>query len=143
MLTGYSTVISKPSSTPIWFTSGPAKQHPTAKTTCPTNMRDEIAHAAEIIRRGGLVAFPTETVYGLGSNALDEAAIDRIYWVKGRPPTSPLIVHVNSVEMANTVVRSWPATAQLLAARFWPGPLTLVLPKATTVPKRVTAGLDT
>ena len=69
----------------------------TAKTTCPSNMHRDIARAAEIIRRGGLVAFPTETVYGLGANALDSAAVDRIYAAKGRPATSPLIVHVDSV----------------------------------------------
>jgi L-threonylcarbamoyladenylate synthase len=106
-------------------------------------MQDEIAHAAEIIRSGGLVAFPTETVYGLGANALDEAAVGRIYAAKGRPPTSPLIVHLDSVEMARTIVRDWPPAAGVLAARFWPGPLTLVLPKAAAVPQRVTAGLDT
>jgi L-threonylcarbamoyladenylate synthase len=106
-------------------------------------MQDEIARAAEIIRRGGLVAFPTETVYGLGANALDAAAVERIYTAKSRPPTSPLIVHVDSLEMARLVVREWPVSAGVLAGRFWPGPLTLVLPKHPAVPARVTAGLDT
>ena len=102
-----------------------------------------IDRAAEIIRAGGLVAFPTETVYGLGANALDASAVRRIFEVKGRPATSPLIVHVASVEMALEVVRDWPRVAGLLAERYWPGPLTLVLPKHERVPAEVTAGLDT
>jgi L-threonylcarbamoyladenylate synthase len=89
------------------------------------------------------VAFPTETVYGLGANALDAAAVEKIFAAKGRPATSPLIVHVNSVEMARGLVREWPAPAEALARRFWPGPLTLVLPKQPHVPDRLTAGLDT
>jgi L-threonylcarbamoyladenylate synthase len=88
----------------------------------------EIERAARLLRAGGLVAFPTETVYGLGANALDAEAVARIYAVKRRPPTSPLIVHVASIEMAQSLVRSWPETANLLARKFWPGPLTLVLP---------------
>jgi L-threonylcarbamoyladenylate synthase len=90
-----------------------------------------------------LVAFPTETVYGLGANALDPAAIEKIYAAKGRPPSSPLIVHVSSIEMARSLVREWPGRAEQLARIFWPGPLTLVLPKQPHVPDRVTAGLDT
>lgn len=105
--------------------------------------RDEILHAAELIRAGRLVAFPTETVYGLGANALDAGAVERIFRAKGRPATSPLIVHVASAAMARQVVRAWPEAADGLAARFWPGPLTLVLPKAPAIPSRVTAGLDT
>jgi L-threonylcarbamoyladenylate synthase len=89
------------------------------------------------------VAFPTETVYGLGANALDPAAIEKIYEAKGRPPTSPLIVHVDSVEMARSLVREWPQKAELLARLYWPGPLTLVLAKQAHVPDRLTAGLDT
>jgi L-threonylcarbamoyladenylate synthase len=103
----------------------------------------EIARAAALIRAGELVAFPTETVYGLGANALDVAAIDKIYAAKGRPPSSPLIVHVSSIEMARGLVREWPERAEQLARKFWPGPLTLVLPKQPQVPDRVTAGLDT
>src|SRR5580693_6058296 len=91
--------------------------------------RSELARAAQLIRAGELVAFPTETVYGLGANALDPAAIDKIYAAKGRPATSPLIVHVDSVEMARGLVCEWPPRAEMLARRFWPGPLTLVLPK--------------
>jgi L-threonylcarbamoyladenylate synthase len=96
-----------------------------------------------LIRAGELVAFPTETVYGLGANALDPAAIEKIYAAKGRPPESPLIVHVDSIEMARGLVREWPDQAEKLARRFWPGPLTLVLPKQPHVPNRLTAGLDT
>jgi L-threonylcarbamoyladenylate synthase len=103
----------------------------------------EIQHAASLLRAGKLVAFPTETVYGLGANALDEAAIVRIFEAKGRPTTSPIIVHVSSIEMARTVVAEWPQAAELLARRFWPGPLTLVLKKRLAVPSLVTAGLET
>ena len=87
----------------------------------------KIDHAARLLRAGRLVAFPTETVYGLGANALDAEAVARIYAVKRRPATSPLIVHVASIEMAQSLV-DWPEIADRLARRFWPGPLTLVLP---------------
>ncbi len=103
----------------------------------------EIERAAAIIRAGGLVAFPTETVYGLGANALDEAAVNRIFEAKGRPATSPLIVHCADTAMARSLTAVWPEAAERLAARFWPGPLTLVLPKRDSIPGRVTAGLDT
>ena len=103
----------------------------------------EIEAAARLLRAGGLVAFPTETVYGLGANALDPEAVGRIYAVKGRPPTSPLIVHVATLEMARSLVTRWPAVADQLARRFWPGPLTLVLEKQPTIPSIVTAGLPT
>lgn len=102
-----------------------------------------IAHAAALIREGKLVAFPTETVYGLGANALDAAAVARIFDAKGRPRTSPLIVHVDSVAMARTLTVEWPPAADLLAERYWPGPLTLVLPKRPEIPDIVTAGLPT
>lgn len=82
-------------------------------------------------------------MYGLGANALDPAAIEKIYAAKGRPPTSPLIVHVDSIQMARSLVRQWPEKAELLARRFWPGPLTLVLPKQPKVPDQLTASLDT
>lgn len=95
---------------------------------------EQIASAAALIRADGVVAFPTETVYGLGANALSPAAVRKIYEIKQRPATSPLIVHVNSVHMAQELVSSWPLTAETLAARFWPGPLTLVLPRKTIVP---------
>src|SRR5438552_5938125 len=88
-----------------------------------------IARAAEILRSGGLVAFPTETVYGLGANALDAAAVGRIFTAKGRPANNPLIVHVADAAEAGRVAAAWPEAAARLAARFWPGPLTLGLPK--------------
>jgi L-threonylcarbamoyladenylate synthase len=102
-----------------------------------------IERAAAMIRAGKLVAFPTETVYGLGANALDAAAVARIFEAKGRPRTSPLILHVSSVEMARDVAAEWPDAAEALARRFWPGPLTVVLPKRAIVPDIVTAGLQT
>src|SRR3954453_15092866 len=88
-----------------------------------------IQQAAEILLRGKLVAFPTETVYGLGANALDAAAVERIFAAKKRPRTSSLIVHVASVGMARELAAEWPAIADELAARYWPGPLTLVVAK--------------
>jgi len=102
-----------------------------------------VAEAAALIRAGKLVAFPTETVYGLGANALDSAAVERIFHAKGRPRHSPLIVHVDSVEMARRFVTEWPPAADILAQRYWPGPLTLVLPKSAEIPDIVTAGLAT
>jgi len=103
----------------------------------------ELTAAGRAIRAGQLVAFPTETVYGLGANALDAAAVARIYEAKGRPPSSPLIVHVAAIEEARELAAEWPDTAQKLAERFWPGPLTLVVRKKPVVPDIVTAGLDT
>jgi L-threonylcarbamoyladenylate synthase len=104
---------------------------------------EQLSRAAQVIQTGGLVAFPTETVYGLGANALDEGAIGRVYAVKSRPWASPLIVHVSDQAMARSVTIEWPPIAQVLAARFWPGPLTMVLKKAPIVPGLVTAGLET
>ena len=106
-------------------------------------MSPEIEHAAALILAGRLVAFPTETVYGLGANALDPAAVARIFAAKGRPRTSPLIVHVDSIEMARTLASEWSDAADLLARRYWPGPLSLVVPKRPIVPDIVTAGLPT
>ena len=100
-----------------------------------------IQRAAALIRESKLVAFPTETVYGLGANALDARAVARIFQVKGRPSTSPIIVHVESREAAPALVMKWPAEAEKLAREFWPGPLTLVLPKRACIPDIVTAGL--
>jgi L-threonylcarbamoyladenylate synthase len=102
-----------------------------------------IRRAAALLRDGGLVAFPTETVYGLGAHALDERAVSRLFDAKGRPSTDPLIVHVHSVEGIDRLVAGIPERARALAAAFWPGPLTLVLPRSSRVPDRVTAGLDT
>lgn len=100
-----------------------------------------LTEAVRLLRSGRLVAFPTETVYGLGANALDEAAVRRIFEAKGRPLTSPLIVHVASIGMAQVLASKWPAEAQALAEKFWPGPLTIVVAKRETVPDLVTAGL--
>lgn len=101
---------------------------------------EAIARAADVLRAGGLVAFPTETVYGLGANALDAAAVARIFLAKGRPANNPLIVHVAHPSAARDLVTAWPQTADELAKRFWPGPLTLVLPRSSAVPDIVTAG---
>lgn len=104
---------------------------------------EEIRVAADVLRRGGLVVFPTETVYGLGANALSEEAVDKIYRAKGRPAQSPLIVHVPSEDEAKRYAAHWPEAAQRLAKAFWPGPLTMVLEKQPVIPYRVTAGLET
>lgn len=102
-----------------------------------------IEEAAEIIRRGGLVAFPTETVYGLGGNALDPAASRKIYAAKGRPSDNPLIVHVSCIGEVEPLVTGIPAGGRRLMETFWPGPLTLILPKADCVPYETTGGLET
>ena len=102
-----------------------------------------IRHVGDVLRRGGLVAFPTETVYGLGANALDANAVARIFAAKGRPTYDPLIVHVLNASAARAVAREWPKAADRLAEAFWPGPLTLVVPKRSLVPDIATAGLDT
>jgi L-threonylcarbamoyladenylate synthase len=105
--------------------------------------RATLRRAAELLRAGKLVAFPTETVYGLGAHALDEAAVQRVYEAKGRPPVNPLIVHVASAEAARSLARDWTETAEKLATAYWPGPLTLVVRKAKKVPDLVTAKQDT
>lgn len=113
----------------------------TSVLDCTTG--DATAHlqqAAQILRAGGLVAIPTETVYGLAAHALDSRAVERIYAAKGRPSTNPLIVHVATVQQVLGLVATFPPAAQQLAQHFWPGPLTLVLPKAKCVPDSVTAG---
>src|SRR4051812_42138335 len=99
---------------------------------------EAIVQAAALLRAGGLVAFPTETVYGLGANALDASAVARIFEAKGRPANNPLIVHLPGSAEVLPLVADWPQTAARLAARFWPGPLTLVLPRASGVPDVVT-----
>ncbi|HEY7154663.1 MAG TPA: L-threonylcarbamoyladenylate synthase [Gemmataceae bacterium] len=100
---------------------------------------EAVSEAARVLRAGGLVAFPTETVYGLGANALDTSAVARIFAAKGRPANNPLIVHVAESSAVRQVAADWPEAAALLAERFWPGPLTLVLPKRDVVPDAVTA----
>ena len=96
-----------------------------------------------IIRNGGLVAIPTETVYGLGANGLDENAVAKIFEAKGRPQDNPLILHVAEPREMERFCHDIPKSAYLLAEKFWPGPLTMVLPVKDIVPKRTTAGLNT
>jgi L-threonylcarbamoyladenylate synthase len=104
---------------------------------------DVVRRAAEVIVGGGLVAFPTETVYGLGADALNPDAVRRVFAVKGRPPDNPLIVHIAAPEGLEGVAVRVPPRARALASAFWPGPLTLVLPRAPRVPLATTGGLDT
>ena len=104
---------------------------------------DDIEQAARVLRAGGLVAFPTETVYGLGADAENVGAVERIFAVKGRPSTHPLIVHVGAADQLQDWVADVPKPARLLAERFWPGPLTLVLRRSNRVPFAVTGGLET
>ena len=99
-----------------------------------------VKRAAKLLRAGEIVALPTETVYGLAANAFDEKAVAKIFQIKGRPANNPIIVHVASLEMAGRCVKDWPNNADQLARAFWPGPLTLVLPRAKEIPDNVTAG---
>lgn len=98
------------------------------------------SEAVRLIKEGQVAALPTETVYGLAANALDSEAVRRIYEAKGRPATNPLIVHVSSLSMAQSCVITWPIEAERLARHFWPGPLTMVLPRARIIPEVVTGG---
>jgi L-threonylcarbamoyladenylate synthase len=102
-----------------------------------------IAQAVDLLRAGHVVAVPTETVYGLGADAMNDTAIERVYQCKGRPANNPLIAHVADAAQAAIVVAHWDARCQLLAQMFWPGPLTLVLAKSPSVPMRATAGYNT
>ena len=104
--------------------------------------RKAIARGGEILKNGGLVAFPTETVYGLGGNALDPKASMKIYAAKGRPSDNPLIVHIADIRDLDKIVTEVPEKARVLAEKYWPGPLTMILPKADIVPKETTGGLD-
>ena len=101
-----------------------------------------LLEAAEILKNGGLVAFPTETVYGLGANALNEEAAKKIYAAKGRPSDNPLIAHISCMEELPAIVKEIPEAGRKLAEKYWPGPLTMILPKADIVPKETTGGLD-
>ena len=105
--------------------------------------KEGISEAAEILKGGGLEALPTETVYGLGGNGLDKEAAKKIYAAKGRPSDNPLILHVSSIEEVYPLVKALPEKAKKLMEAFWPGPLTLVLPKSDLVPKESTGGLET
>ena len=108
------------------------------------NRRPEVMErAGEILKKGGLVAFPTETVYGLGGDALNPEASARIYAAKGRPSDNPLIVHIADMEALKVLASEVPEKARLLADRFWPGPLTMIMPKSDAVPYATTGGLDT
>ena len=104
---------------------------------------EELAEAARIIREGGLVAFPTETVYGLGANALNEDAARKIYAAKGRPSDNPLIAHISCMKELEPLVKEIPEAGRKLAKAYWPGPLTMVFPKSGIVPYGTTGGLDT
>ncbi|MFP5230978.1 MAG: L-threonylcarbamoyladenylate synthase, partial [Acidobacteriota bacterium] len=104
--------------------------------------RQALARAAEILRGGGTVAFPTETVYGLGANALDAEAVKKIFVAKERPSWDPLIVHAGDRAMLARVAAEVSAEAERLVEAFWPGPLTLLLPRSAEVPALVTAGLE-
>ena len=104
---------------------------------------NEIETAAAIIKSGGLVGIPTETVYGLGANGLDQSAVSRIFLAKGRPQDNPLILHIPEKSWLNQYCQNIPEEAWRLAKRFWPGPLTMILPRKSLVPDVVTAGLDT
>lgn len=103
----------------------------------------ELETAGQILRDGGLVAFPTETVYGLGGNALDSKASEKIYSAKGRPSDNPLIVHIGDISSLDKIVREVPECAKKLMEKCWPGPLTLIFKKSDIVPKETTGGLDT
>ena len=103
---------------------------------------EAIERAGRILKDGGLVAFPTETVYGLGGNALDPRASMKIYAAKGRPSDNPLIVHIAEMDKLSQIVTEIPEGAKALAEKYWPGPLTMILPKADIVPRETTGGLD-
>lgn len=109
-------------------------------TDTPERLASAVARAADCLRQGGWVGLPTETVYGLAASARNAAAVEAVFLAKGRPARNPIIVHVVGVDMAKACVAAWPETAERLSRVFWPGPLTMVLPKAEWIPDRVTAG---
>jgi len=109
----------------------------------PQAFEAAIGRAVDLLRKGEVVALPTETVYGLAANALDARAVSRIFELKGRPSHNPVIVHISNLQMAEQCVSTWPVLANELARAFWPGPLTLVLPRALAIPDVVTSGGDT
>ncbi len=113
------------------------------QTYTPDLFHKASARAAELLRAGHVVALPTETVYGLAANALDAVAVEKIFKIKGRPSVNPIIVHVSSADMARRCVTAWTPLADRLARAFWPGPMTLVLPRAQNIPDVVTAGGNT
>ena len=113
---------------------------PVEEATPPPATVQALERAAAILRHGGLVAIPTETVYGLAADALDAEAVAGIFRAKGRPASNPLIVHVSDAAMARSLAASWPAPAAAIAARLWPGPVTVVVPRGPRIPDIVTAG---
>ena len=113
------------------------------KIDADTMTSEDFREASEILNRGGLVAFPTETVYGLGGDAYDRTASQRIYAAKGRPSDNPLIVHIAEISELEKLAVNIPAEAYLLAEKFWPGPMTMILQRKDSVPKETTGGLDT
>lgn len=113
------------------------------KITDPQKQSDELKDAAQFIKNGELVAFPTETVYGLGANALNGQAVKKIFAAKGRPQDNPLIVHIIEIEELYPLVREVTESAKRLAEKYWPGPLTIILPKSDIIPQEVSAGLET
>lgn len=119
---------------------GVARSTEVLPTHTPELFKVAVARAAELLRAGQVVALPTETVYGLAANALDAHAVARIFEIKRRPAQNPIIVHVAGLDLARRSVADWPAVAEQLAKYFWPGPLTLVLPRAPEIPEIVTAG---
>jgi L-threonylcarbamoyladenylate synthase len=129
----------------LWYNNGMQTPHPTRVVRVDPQQPDPrvIAEAAAILRAGGLVAFPTETVYGLGANALDTAAVDRIFHAKGRPASDPLIVHIAAHGDLAALAADPPPIAPALARRFWPGALTIVLKRQSHVPANLAAGRDT
>ena len=112
-------------------------------THTPALFQEAVRRAVNVLRAGDLAAVPTETVYGLSANALDARSVAKIYKAKGRPQHNPIIVHVAGLDMARRCVSEWPELAGRLAAAFWPGPLTLVLPRSSEIPDAVTAGGET
>lgn len=111
--------------------------------TSPEQYENSIEKAALLLKNGGIVAIPTETVYGLAASALDGAAIKKVFEAKGRPQDNPLIVHISDIEMLKALAKDIPDTAYKCAEKFWPGPFTMVLPSSGKVDKSVSAGLDT
>jgi L-threonylcarbamoyladenylate synthase len=112
-------------------------------THTPALFDAAVVRASALLRAGEVIALPTETVYGLAANAFNAEAVRRIYGIKGRPAHNPIIVHVASIEMAKACAQSWPAAAEKSAAAFWPGPLTIILPRSSQIPSIVTAGGET
>ncbi len=113
------------------------------KSEAYSDILDKLSKAGELIKQGGLVAFPTETVYGLGGDALNPEAAQKIYAAKGRPSDNPLIVHISELASLDKIVSAVPDKAKKLAQAFWPGPLTMIMNKSAVVPMQTTGGLDT